>query len=69
MNASANNSDRAVTIDTVELLGPDALHNTLDVPQQLLEMFAYDDGQVRVTSSVHMNVEGLFPEGLPSRNE
>ena len=69
LNVSDHNDDRVIIIDTLELLEPDDLYIVVDVPGELLKMSYNLDGQVRVTSSVFMNVEGLFPDGLSTRNE
>ena len=69
LNVSDHDEDRVIIIDTLELLEPDDLHIVVDVPGELLKMPLYLDGQVRVTSSVFMNVERLFPDGLSTRNE
>ena len=47
----------------------DILRTTLDVPLELLRMFADDEGLVRVTSSLFRNLGALFPDGLSTMNE
>ena len=62
------NSGYVTAINTSDILGPGALHTAIDIPLELLKMFKSDDGRVRLTSSVHMNVASLFPDGLSTRN-
>ena len=69
LNVSDYDDDRVIIIDTLELLEPGDLHIVVDVPGELIKMSPFLNGQVRVTSSVFMNVEGLFPDGLSTRNE
>ena len=45
---------------------------SIQVPSELIEMFADSDGNygvVRTVSYLYYNVEGLFPSGLPGDNE
>ena len=45
---------------------------SIQVPSELIEMFADsddNDGVVRTVSYLYYNVEGLFPSGLPGENE
>ena len=45
---------------------------SIQVPLELIEMFADSDGNdgvVRTVSYLYYNVEGLFPSGLPGDNE
>ena len=45
---------------------------SIQVPSELIEMFADSDGNdgvVRAVSYLYYNVEGLFPSGLPGENE
>ena len=69
VNVAANESEYVTIIDTSQLPEFDALHTSLEVPQELLRIFSDMDGLVRVISSVLRNVEGLFPDGLLTRNK
>ena len=45
---------------------------SIQVPSELIEMFADSDGNdgvVRTVSYLYYNVEGLFPSGPPGENE
>ena len=48
-------------------------HMSLQIPSELIRMFAYssggDGGEVRVISALYYNVEDLFPSGRPGINE
>ena len=69
MDVTAINTERITAINTAELLGPNATLIALQLPLELLELFAEEDEMLRVTSSVHMSVMELFPDGLSTRNE
>ena len=69
LNQESTGEGHVTAIDTLES-GSDASHAILEVPQELLNMFAHNEtGIVRVTSSVLSNVTELFPDGLSTRNE
>ena len=69
VDVTAINTERITAINTAELLGPNATFIALELPLELLELFAEEDEMLRVTSSVYMSVMELFPDGLSTRNE
>ena len=70
---SPTNGDFVTAISSEELLvGEEFPKMSIQVPSELIEMFADSDGNdgvVRTVSYLYYNVEGLFPSGLPGDNE
>ena len=67
------NGEYETTISSEELLmSKDFPKMSIQVPSELIEMFADSDGNdgvVRTVSYLYYNVEGLFPSGPPGDNE
>ena len=67
------NEEYVTTINSEKLLiNEDFPKMSIQVPSELIEMFADSDGNdgvVRTVSYLYYNVEGLFPSGLPGDNE
>ena len=67
------NGEYKTTISSKELLMSEEFPKmSIQVPSELIEMFADSDGNdgvVRAVSYLYYNVESLFPSGLPGDNK